>query len=63
MSELDIENKADEIAQRGVKRVQVEDRAHTFFSPNELLKAANQKRAEELDSTYGGKIKSRLTRD
>jgi hypothetical protein len=52
----DIESTADAIAARGVKRIQVADRSHTFFSPKELREDAQLAAADDLDEDYGGFI-------
>ena len=50
----ELQARADEIAYRGVKRIQVGDRSHTFFSPKELREDARMAAADDLDAEYGG---------
>ena len=45
---------ADAIALRGVKRIQVGDRSHTFLTPKEIRDDAKIAAADDLDATFGG---------
>ena len=56
MGSAEIESKADAIAARGIKRVAMGDRSHTFFSPKDLRDDAAEKAADEIDDTYAGFI-------
>jgi hypothetical protein len=47
-------SKADEIAARGVKRVQMGDREHEYFSPAMLDAQTKQSAADALDDEFGG---------
>jgi len=47
-------SKADEIAARGVTRVQMGDREHEFFSPDMLDAQTKQAAADALDDEFGG---------
>ena len=49
-----IQAAADAIALRGIKRIQVGDRSHTFLSPKEIRDDAKSSEADALDATYGG---------
>lgn len=53
-TEAELKAAADAIALRGIKRVQVGDRSHTFLSPSEIREDAKMSAADALDDTFGG---------
>jgi len=48
------EERAIDIASRGIASVKIGDREHRYLTPAEALAAAKALAADDLDTTYGG---------
>lgn len=48
------EERAIDIASRGISSVKMGDREHRYLTPAEALAAAKEIAADALDETYGG---------